>query len=70
LGYDIFLRISILDEQVAGVARHLHGRNLPLSAFADSDHFRDITEMIGHFAPTFEAGLLGFLNYCLEIVTL
>ena len=57
---DNFLgRIGILDDEVAGVARHHHGLHRTLSAFADPDHIGDINEMILQSLAAVETGGLG-----------
>ena len=43
---DLFSWISVLNDQVTGVARHENRLDQPLSAFADLDHIVGVDEMI------------------------
>jgi len=67
LGDDFFGRVGVLDDEVAGIARHHHGLNRTLTALADFDHIGDLNEMIVQPLPAVETGGAGRLNDGLEI---
>ena len=67
LGNDFLGGIGILDDEVAGVARHHHGLRRPHGTLADLDHIGDLNEMIVHPLATIETGRAGRLDDGLKI---
>ena len=67
LGDDFLGWISVLNDEVAGVARHHHGLCRSPRAFANFDHIGDLNEMIVHSLATVETGGAGGLDDGLEI---
>jgi hypothetical protein len=59
--------ISVLDDKIAAVARHHHGRNGTLCSAPDLDHFVDPDEMVFHPLAAVETGGAGFLDDRLEM---
>jgi len=56
LGDDFFRGISVLDDEVAGIARHHHSLQRAVGSAADFDHFGDINEMVLYSLATVETG--------------
>ena len=67
VGDDIFRGISVLDDEVAGVARHHHGLRRALCSLADFDHIGDLNEMILYSLAAVETGGAGRFDDGLEI---
>jgi hypothetical protein len=67
LGHDFFRWISVLYDEVAGVARHHHGLRRALCSLADFDHIGDLNEMILYSLATVETGGAGRFDDGLEI---
>jgi len=67
LGDDFFRGISVLDDEVAGVARHHYGLRRALRSLADFDHIGDLNEMILYSLATVETGGAGRFDDGLEI---
>lgn len=61
MGDDFLGRIGVLDDEVAGVARHHYGLQFTLSAAADFDHLVGSDEMV--FYPLAAVGAGGFRLY-------
>jgi len=70
LSHDLLGRIGVLDDEVAGVARHHHGRDATLRTAADLDHFVDPDEMVFHLLPAVETGGAGLLDHRLEMAVI
>ena len=69
-GNDLFPRVTVHHDQVAGVAGEHVIINLALSSLGESDHFPDVGKMIGRNISGIFAGLLGFQNYFLKVIPL
>jgi hypothetical protein len=67
VGDDFFRGISVLDDEVAGVARHHHGFCRALCSLADFDHIGDLNEMILYSLATVETGGAGRFDDGLEM---
>ena len=65
---DFFLaRVSVLDNEVTGVAGEVNGGDCALPTLTDLDHFVGADEMILNPLTTVETGGFGLLNDLLEI---
>jgi hypothetical protein len=67
LGDDFLRWIGVLDDEVAGVARHHHGLRRALCSLAHFDHIGDLNEMIVHPLPAVETSGASRLDDGLEI---
>ena len=67
LGHDFLGRISVLDDEVAGVARHHHGLERTLGTATDLDHFGDVNEMVLYALAAVETGGAGLLHHGFKI---
>ena len=63
---DFLGRVGVLDDEVAGVARHHHRLHGALPALPDHDHFVDSDEMILHPLAAVATGGAGLLDDRLE----
>ena len=66
MGHDFFRWIGVLDDEVAGVARHHYGLHRTLRTFANGDHIGDVNEMSLHPLTAVETGGAGRLDDGLE----
>src|SRR5664280_1632626 len=70
LRHNLLVGISVLNNEVAGIARKQHNLDFPDCAIPNLDHFADVSKMVINMMPAIETRQLSLLYYSFEVPVL